>query len=263
MLLKLGSSGPDVAALVDRLRAHGFQLPPGAEFNAQVKRTVEAFQSANIDALGRPLAVDGKVGEHTSWALSAAALPPAAGLAGPAAVPNIGGGGSAAGRAALRIALAEAARGAGESGSNNNGADVVRYLNGTAPPANWCAALVSWCFQQAIGEGNIAFGYCVGAQAVHNRMRKLGHAYPATLSQPPEPGDIIVWRRVDPADPRTGWQGHIGLIVGFANGYLTTVEGNRGPFPSKVATFQHSWADIVASQTSDRFKGLFGLSRHP
>lgn len=259
MLLKLGSQGPDVAKLINKLRAFGFQLPPGDRFDLRVKQTVEAFQSANVDALGRPLVVDGKVGSHTLWALDAGG-----GVARPdAAISAIAPGGSAAGRAALQVALAEAARGAGESGSNNNGQDVVRYLNGTPPPANWCAAFVSWCFREALGNGNVVFGYSIGAQDVHNRMRRLGHAYQATLAQPPQPGDIIVWRRADPTDPRTGWQGHIGLVVGFADGYLTTIEGNRGAFPSRVGSFRYSWSQLVASEQSDKFKGLFGLSRHP
>ena len=265
MLLKLGSAGRQVAALIDKLRALGFSLPRGDRFDSTVRRSVEAFQVANVDASGAPLVVDGKVGPHTRWAIDAArrGLRPASTGFGLPDIPANGG--SAAGRSALAIALDELAANCGEAGSNNSGADVRRYLQGcgVSPPANWCAAFVSHCFRTALGQ-NAVFGYVAGAQAVHNKMRRLGHGYSASLSHPPQPGDIIVWRRVDPTDPvNTAWQGHIGLVHSFSDGNLWTIEGNRGPFPSQVKAFRYSWSSLVSSSTNDRFKGLFGLSRHP
>ena len=38
MLLKFGSQGPDVSALIADLRTVGFSLPPGNLFDATVKR---------------------------------------------------------------------------------------------------------------------------------------------------------------------------------------------------------------------------------
>jgi hypothetical protein len=265
MLLKLGSQGPEVAALISDLRALGFGLPQGNVYDVAVKQSVEAFQVGHVDASGTPLVVDGKVGPHTAWAIHAAltggtptvtdfGLPPL-----PAA------GGSAAGRTALGIAMQDMAAGRGEIGANNSGPDVAAYLapTGLGTPSNWCAAFVSHCFKQALGHDAV-FGYLAGAQAVHNRMKQLGHAYAASLSNPPEPGDIIVWRRVDPNNPAaTGWYGHIGIVHSFADGNLWTIEGNRGPFPSKVKSFRYSWVLLVSSAANDKFKGLYGLSRHP
>ena len=93
-------------------------------------------------------------------------------------------------------------------------------------------------------------------------MRALHHNYPAALSNPPLPGDLIVWRRVDPADPTSAWKGHVGLVYGFVDGNLWTIEGNRGSYPSQVKPFRYSWSDLVQS-TGDKFKGVYGLSRHP
>lgn len=264
MILKQGSSGVEVQALIDDLRRLRFALPAGNMFDPVVRRSVEAFQVANVDASGAPLVVDGKVGPNTRWALNAAlngGAPQALEVGLP---PLAAGAGSASGRAALQVALAELAAGHGETGGDNRGPHVRRYLNGIQPEgSSWCAGFVSYCFHQGLGQ-NGAFGYLVGAQALHNRMKRLGHAYSASLSNPPQAGDIIAWRRVDPADPvDSAWKGHIGIVHSFADGILWTVEGNRGPYPSVVKAFRYSWSSLVASMTGDRFKGLYGLSRHP
>lgn len=263
MLLKLGNEGPDVAALVDDLRRLGFELPAGNRYDARVKKSVEAFQVSNLDPSGMPLEVDGKVGPLTRAAIEArvAGTPPAASSS--VAVPAPAAGGSDAGQKALGVAIAEMQAGHGEEGGDNRGQYVRTYLNGVPEGSSWCAGFVSWCFRTGLGRDAV-FGYLTGAQAVHNRMKKLGHAYDASLSNPPQPGDIIVWRRVDPAKAAsTAWQGHVGLVYAFRDGVLWTIEGNRGPYPSKVQSFRYTWSTLVVSATNDAFKGLFGLSRHP
>lgn len=71
-MLKIGDEGKAVAQLVDDLRKLSFGLAPTDKFDQVVKKSVEAFQVANVDASGQPLIVDGKVGPHTRWALDAA-----------------------------------------------------------------------------------------------------------------------------------------------------------------------------------------------
>ena len=264
MLLKLGDTGPAVAALIEDLRKLNFALPSGSTYDSTVKKSVEVFQSSNVDPSGLPLEVDGKVGPFTRWALDASlnhVAPVANQFALPAAAAA---GGSAAGKAALAIAIQEMQAGHGEEGGDNRGQYVRTYLNGqVAEGSSWCAGFVSYCFRQALGH-DADFGYIVGAQALQNKMKSLGHAYSASLSNPPMPGDIISWRRVDPSDPvSTSWQGHIGIVHSFTDGVLWTIEGNRGPFPSKVQTFRYPWPSLVVSATNDQFKGLYGLSRHP
>lgn len=263
MLLKLNDTGPAVAALIDDLRKLGFALPAGSTYDSTVKKSVEAFQASNVDASGLPLEIDGKVGQLTRWALDAQ-LNNLAPVANQFGLPAGAAGGSNAGKAALAVAIQEMQAGHGEEGGDNRGQYVRTYLNGQAPEgASWCAGFVSYCFRQALGQ-NAVFGYIVGAQALHNKMKSLGHAYSASIANPPMPGDIIAWRRVDPSDPvSTAWQGHIGIVHSFADGVLWTIEGNRGPYPSKVQTFRYPWTSLVVSATNDQFKGLYGLSRHP
>jgi peptidoglycan L-alanyl-D-glutamate endopeptidase CwlK len=70
--LKLGSSGPAVAALQQALRDHGF--PPGAidgDFGPGTAAAVVAFQRSE------GLVADGVVGPRTAAALGLAAVPPA------------------------------------------------------------------------------------------------------------------------------------------------------------------------------------------
>nr|VUD34466.1 Uncharacterised protein [Raoultella sp. NCTC 9187] len=113
-MLKMGDEGIAVAQLVDDLRKLLFGLAPGNKFDALVKKSVEAFQVANVDASGQPLVVDGKVGPHTRWALDAA-LGKHSGIvphAQPPSLPPVTGG-SKTGQAALKIALAEVGQGEG------------------------------------------------------------------------------------------------------------------------------------------------------
>ncbi|WP_045855132.1 CHAP domain-containing protein [Raoultella terrigena] len=262
-MLKMGDEGIAVAQLVDDLRKLLFGLAPGNKFDALVKKSVEAFQVANVDSSGQPLVIDGKVGPHTRWALDAA-LGKHSGIVPhvqPPSLPPVTGG-SKTGQAALKIALAEV--GQGEGASDNYGPDIKRYFAGHGKQGqSWCAAFVSYCFSQALGAEPL-FGYQTSAQALHNKMKSLGYSYTPSLSNPPQPGDIICWLRVDPGKVKeTAWQGHVGIVQRYADGILWTVEGNRGAWPSKVNLFHYSWSVLVTSATNDNFKGLYGLSRHP
>lgn len=261
-MLKSGDKGSAVSELVDDLRTLHFNLDRTDTFSPLVKKTVEAFQVANLDASGQPLVVDGKVGPHTRWALDAA-LGKYQALNQNAVLPtHLTTGGSHIGLSALKIAQGEL--GHGESGSDNHGPDIIKYLSGHGQQGDsWCAAFVSYCFSKAIGQQPL-FGYQLSAQSLHNKMKSLGYAYTPSLSQPPQPGDIICWLRIDPVNPqKTAWYGHVGIVQGFADGVLWTIEGNRGAYPSRVNTFHYSWADLVISATNDKFKGLYGISRYP
>lgn len=264
IVLKNGDQGPDVARLVWLLQHLGFWLKSTDVFDPVVKRTVEAFQVCNVDAAGQPLVIDGTVGPSTSFALEAAAKMrhlEARTMLYPPEVPE---GGSEIGRRALAIALREVEAASGEEGADNCGADIRRFLDAAGPEGtSWAAAFVSYCFKEAIG-GEPVFGFETLAHVIHAQMRKLGHAYGASMSNLPQPGDIIVWRRADPSRGSDAiWRGHAGIVHSFADGVLWTVEGNRGPFPSKVSIYRYSWARLVTSASDERFKPLYGLSRYP
>jgi hypothetical protein len=109
------------------------------------------------------------------------------------------------------------------------------YLNGLAADGNsWCAGFVSYCFSHS-GVA-MPFRYSVGAQDILGQFKKKGWVYAASATNPPEPGDIIVFTRATKKEP---WLGHIGLVHGYADGIVTTIEGNRGPFPSMVSSFTY------------------------
>ena len=213
------------------LAERGYLAAASSSFDLSVKHAVEGFQARHIAPNGRPLTVDGKVGELTWWALrnpdNTSLLNP------PAAPPEIPPGGSEIGRAALRIALAEMAAGSKEIGGDNRGPFVEKYLNGiVAPPASWCAGFVSWCFSQT--PQGIPYRYSVGARDIRDQFKRRGWAFDAR-DQTPAPGDIVVWWR----GQRDGWMGHIGLVLRVDNGILHTVEGNKGGVPAPVNTFDY------------------------
>jgi hypothetical protein len=90
----------------------------------------------------------------------------------------------------------------------------------------------------------------VGAQAIRNELRRRGYEYAPSQANPPRPGDVVTWWR----GTYSGWQGHIGIVEGFADGIVTTIEGNRGRYPSRVGRFRYVLGRI------DR---LLGFARLP
>lgn len=115
-VLTLGSSGPDVKALQQKLKDLGFD-PNGVDgnFGPGTDKAVRAFQEAN------GLGVDGKVGPGTQAALDAAATA----ITGGAAVTPVSDGSSAAG----------SATGVGPVGSGSVGA-AAGAASATAPNLN-------------------------------------------------------------------------------------------------------------------------------
>lgn len=237
MTLKKGSSGPDVSKLVKDLTKLGYYSgPPTSLFDNEVLKAVRAFQMQGVDGAGRPLVVDGIVGPVTIAAI-AAELAGATGSAAPPAIsPAVPAGGSARARAALNVALAELNRGAGESGGNNVGPDVDKYLNHIVPaPADWCAGFVSYCFKNS--GLPMPYSYSLGARDTLKQLKAKGWGVTCSDANPPQPGDVIVWWRVAPSS----WKGHIGLVLGYSGGIVTTIEGNKTP---KVGKFNYTLGAI-------------------
>ncbi len=212
------------------------------DFGQKTYRAVYSFQSSNVDNFGQPLVVDGIVGGLTWGALRriSGSLPD------PAShplvlsdeprewwkqMPDSSLGGSPRARAALQQAVAEAVAGRGESGGNNQGPDIEKYLNGIVdPPANWCAAFVCWCLRTS---GPMPFPYTVAARRILSQARRAKlFTYDNPGTTPPLPGDLIVWwrNRVD------SWEGHTGIVHHAANGRLYVIEGNK---TAKVEGFDY------------------------
>lgn len=246
-MLKKNSSGPAVRQLCQDLTALGYYAGAvTSTFDNDVLKAVKAFQMQNADAVGRPLVVDGIVGDVTAWTIqhelgksqpTIIVAPPGIGM------PT---GGSAAARGALQAALAEMAAGNGEVGGNNRGPHVTKYLNGlVSTPNDWCAGFVSFCFKSS-GQP-MPFNYTVGARDVLRQFRNKGWGVSPTSANPPLPGDVIVWWRGTPS----GWQGHVGLVHSYASGIVRTIEGNKTP---KVNSFTY---------TLDSISKLLGFGRAP
>lgn len=229
-MLKKGDQGKNVTDLQKRLVQRGYPVDISGVFDTRTYQAVRAFQSQNMDQLAQPLVVDGKVGDLTWWSLTH----PKPDIATPSAInflklPSADKGGSAIGRAALAAAISELKAGAGEVGGNNAGPWVKKYLApaGVDEGNSWCASFVSWCYLQASGGDKAAmpFPYNPGARSLLQQFKKRGWMQEPQSGYLPQPGDIVVWWRVQ----MTGWQGHVGLVHQVQDGMLYTIEGNRSP----------------------------------
>lgn len=138
--------------------------------------------------------------------------------------------------------------GNGEVGANNRGKHVRKYLGGKEGQA-WCAAFVSYCIEQGAAYCGVQqpVKRAHGAKKLFHRIGKAG-----SFVERPRPGDVVCWHR-----GRVGsWQGHIGIVESYdaATDTMTTIEGNRGPYPSVVARYSYH---VAAEQQ------LIGFARFP
>lgn len=129
------------------------------------------------------------------------------------------------------LMLAQREKGNGESSGNNAGPDIRRY-RGDSISAAWCAAFVSYCYEQAAAKLGVAmpFKRSHGAKRLYRRIGKAGE-----FVKTPRPGDVVCWDR----GKKGSWQGHIGFVVRVNGPTFWTIEGNVGAFPSKVAEYRH------------------------
>ncbi len=186
MILKKGSIGPQIAQLARDLTNAGY--PPRTAvsdiFNSDLEAAVKAFQTQNIGPDAQPLTVDGKVGPLTRWALEVALSRIARPIVSPIPIslsPNRPDGASKSGWNALMIAKRELSAGAGESGSDNAGPDVMRYhaVAGGQAGWDWCASFVSYCFSEG-NPGTTVFEPTVGARDLLKKFKNKGWAYSRT-----------------------------------------------------------------------------------
>ncbi len=137
---------------------------------------------------------------------------------------------------ALQIAIGEL--GNGEEGKNNAGPHIEKYLNGLAePPANWCAAFVSWCYLQAsrstINHYALPFDYTLSARSMMNQIKANSLLPPELISfskSKPKKGDLVFFWRDNP----DSWMGHVGIVAFAGLHSINVIEGNIEKFPAKV-----------------------------
>jgi hypothetical protein len=221
MFVKLGSVGDQVSQLQQTLIEAGLDVGVDASdhiFGKDTRAAVLRFQSEHFGQDGKPLKIDGIVGDNTWWAL----LHPTAGPApGADDLPLQPVGGEIA-AAAMKAALGELAANVVESpvGSNRSSRiDVYTGYTGrpateTGPP--WCAFFVSWCFAQ--NPQGSPFGRIGGALNIAHWGERNNCAI-ARGALPPLAGDIFV---ID----RDGIHGHTGIVRAVVNDEIATVEGN-------------------------------------
>jgi hypothetical protein len=105
-----------------------------------------------------------------------------------------------------------------EKGGANRGKEVAQYLasTGLGPGYPWCAAFVSWCFQQAQVE-NPGSAW-VPAYFTKSKMIYLRGKFQSKI---PETGDVFsIWYA------RLNRPAHIGFVDKWGKDWIVTVEGN-------------------------------------
>lgn len=136
---------------------------------------------------------------------------------------------------ALNVALE--CEGQGEVERNNWGLQVWRFTNSawrspgprrkplkkTTGP--WCAAFVSWCFEEA----SLRLGYRMWSGRNHLAKKLVTKNF--TQIEKPVPGCLFLLHR-GAAGAKTG---HVGFYVrDLEDGWVEVIDGNIGPFPAKV-----------------------------
>ena len=220
---------PDAAivkTIAAQLKAKGYAptSPPGV-FDAAFKSLVKLYQAQNVDALGRPLEVDGEVGSM-SWGSLFSVPAVAAPAGGPAA-------------AALAVAISQIGVQEQPEGSNR-GPKVDEYQRaaGLTLPAGsgagyfWCMAFVFWCFKEAAAPNAPVFPKTAGCLDAWNKVkakspgkvitRAAAMANPALV----KPGMVFIL-------DYGGGQGHTGFVRKSVSGALLTVEGNSNSSGSR------------------------------
>ena len=105
-----------------------------------------------------------------------------------------------------------------ESGGANRGPHVKAYLDAVGLPEgySWCAAFVSWCFQQVnvpIPKSAWVPSYAIARRFVYKQGR--------VLKRPPKYGDVMLIWYTSLQRPA-----HIGFIDHWGERWVISVEGN-------------------------------------
>ena len=112
-----------------------------------------------------------------------------------------------------------------EQGGANLGKEVAEYLasTGLGPGYPWCAAFVSWCYQQA--QIDAPHSAWVPAYFEKGKMIYLRGKY---QRKKPETGDVFcIWYH------NLGRPAHIGFIEVWGENWISTVEGNTNEAGSR------------------------------
>lgn len=155
------------------------------------------------------------------------------------------------GQLALRHALAEAA-----TGTRPDAGRIATYFSGATrsgrpigiSSGNWCAASASWSVFTACGDlcKHVPHGWRVGAKELMEDAVKNGHwRAPRDVREGnwrPNPGDLAIYDRSDPANPETSWMGHVNRVIRSTSDGYEAIGGNEGG-PTGWKITQRSYND--------------------
>lgn len=192
--------------------------PDNPTYGDRMVRTVKLFQARNVDAEGRPLRQDGRVGSLTWQVLFGSGT----------IVTRIDVADPYLARVMLQASEAEAKKVREVPVNSNRGPDVEEYLKrvGVPPGNSWCCAFVYWCFDEAAkSQGSInPMVRTAGCLDHWNRSSsKRASRIPAkdAVNNPAlvKPGMVFIM-------DHGGGKGHTGLVEKIDGGLITTIEGN-------------------------------------
>lgn len=180
-------------------------------FGENTLYAVKYYQRNHLDMFGKPLTVDGIVGPQT-WGCLYSGQNGFASVSPPLLT------------FAVLIALGEV--GVREVPPySNRGPDVERYLGcvGLGPDYPWCGAFVYSCFDGASKQLGRVNPLVKTASSMNHWSKSRGQKikveearrYPQLII----PGLIFFISR-------KGWRGHTGIVSGYSNGIISTIEGN-------------------------------------
>lgn len=244
-ILRLGSTGPDVRWVQERLRRGGYSVPLSGVYGDETEEAVRTFQAGHLGTNRRQLVVDGEVlvrGDATWWALAHPG-----GAAQDGHVPADKDGALRLARkapTAARAAVLEAA--AAEVGvrekpdGSNGGPRVDEYTDGWR--VAWCALFVSWCVRRGTGRdqafpphrarASVQKIAAWGAErGLVRREASWPGEYPEVLAgrpiADPVPGDVFLMLDAG-GDGVDAGRGHTGFVLRVNRDTVDTVEGNVG-----------------------------------
>lgn len=261
--LSQGSNGPEIGMLIDNLRILGFDLDEGNQFSDEVAGALRMFQQSYHDQLGRPLKIDGRLGTATALALDRARNRSRHTTSfDDDNLPAMSQGGGVLARRAASIGYDEFTRACGEQGGDNLGPDITRYQGAMSlRGAGWSVDFAAHCYREAYGAEPSPFGHAHTTQDLIEAGEGKGWLL-SDVNGGFRAGDLIVWDYVHPrlAEHRR-WRGQVGIVWRDQEGTVTTLEGDRGPYPSLVRPYRHKPTGLLRAATNGQLRNGISVLR--
>lgn len=202
-----------VKSIQKRLNELGLgELKIDGDYGTKTIRAVKLFQSRNVDRLGFPLIIDGKIGPITFEILFSNQ--------------NINVEQPLSPYITALLAITSSQVGVLEIPLySNSGPQVNKYLLSTnlGPGYAWCMAFVYWCFQEAAAQTNSInpLAKTAGCLNQWNRTTLPKINKDEAINNPSliTPGSIFIM------DFGRGL-GHTGIVESIEGGFINTIEGN-------------------------------------